>query len=115
MKPVIVNNDYKQDDKLNRNTDINIQEKNGESHVFKKREILKIELNSSVYPKYIEVGKLYVAKNEIIRKIIESEIMLYVYTDSCGIKYGTPINIYKKYVRKITYGDDYQDMPILFI
>jgi hypothetical protein len=117
MEPVKVNNDYKQQDKR---VDINdtatsvLEEKN-ESNVFKRREIVKIEFNPAIYPKYAEVGKLYVVKNEIIHKIIESEIMLYIYTDSCGIKYGTPISIYKKDVKKVTYGVGYQGMPMLFI
>ena len=67
------------------------------------KEISIVEFVSALYPKYAEVGKPYIRKNEIVHKIVESETMLNIYTDSCGIKYGTPICVNKKDIVEITY------------
>lgn len=67
------------------------------------RKIQKIEFSSNIYPKCAEVGKTYPFKNEIIETIKESELMVHIYTNSCGVNYGTPISIYKKDVRNLSY------------
>jgi hypothetical protein len=68
-----------------------------------KRKIGALILNPDIYPNQVEVGKLYVIKNEIIMDIRESELMIHIYTETSGIRYGTPICIYKKDIRQLIY------------
>lgn len=65
--------------------------------------IIRIEFSPSIFPRQIELGKMYVGKNEIIEQIVESDMMIHIYTPTCGIKYGTPISIYKKDIKKVIY------------
>lgn len=67
-------------------------------------EIYRVELVPAIYPRQIEVGKMYEGKNEIIEKIVESGVMVHIYTHTSGVKYGTPICICKKDIQKLIYG-----------
>jgi len=117
MKPVKVNDEYGQQEKMLNTIDyaVSVLNETHESNVNKDREIIKIEFKNSIFTRQAEVGKLYAIKNEIIRKIVESGKMVHLYTDSCGIKYGTPIGIHKRYIDSITYKPDCQIPSALLI
>jgi hypothetical protein len=79
------------------------------------RKISKIEFLPYIFPKYIEVGKPYAVKKETVESIKESELMVHIYTKSCGIDYGSPISIYKRDVVSVTYINDTEAIVSLFI
>lgn len=67
------------------------------------KRITSIEFVPAIYPRQIELGKIYEARKEVIENIMESERMIHIYTRTCGVEYGTPISIYKADVEKVIY------------
>ena len=67
------------------------------------KKIVGIEFAPAIYPRQIELGKVYVVKKEIIEDIMESEQMIHIYTRTCGVEYGTPISICKADVERVIY------------
>jgi len=94
----------KKNTKVDMLVEANAFAKNGNTkEVSSQKKIRRIEFAPAIFPRYIELNMVYAVKNEIIENIMESERMVHIYTQTCGIKYGSPICIGKENVERVMY------------